>query len=67
MMTPTRELALQIFDELRKVGKRHTYSAGLLIGGKSVKEEQRFVNGECCTRRLSSVPLFRECLDRVVV
>ena len=45
-MTPTRELALQIFDELRKVGKRHSYSAGLLIGGKSVKEEQRFVNGE---------------------
>lgn len=45
VMTPTRELALQIFDELRKVGKQHGYSAGLLIGGKSVKEERRFVNG----------------------
>jgi len=44
-MTPTRELALQIFDELRKVGKYHHYSAGLLIGGKSVKDEQKFVNG----------------------
>lgn len=47
-MTPTRELALQIFDELRKVGRRHVYSAGLLIGGKSVKEEQQFVNGAHC-------------------
>jgi ATP-dependent RNA helicase DDX10/DBP4 len=60
VMTPTRELALQIFDELRKVGKAHGYSAGLLIGGKSVKEEKRFVNGEPyyrLTLHLSSVGL----------
>ena len=37
---------LQIFDELRKVGKRHDLSAGLLIGGKDVKEEQDRVHGE---------------------
>lgn len=37
---------LQIFDELRKVGKRHEFSAGLLIGGKDVKEEQSRVAGE---------------------
>ncbi|KAK9814593.1 hypothetical protein WJX72_008381 [[Myrmecia] bisecta] len=45
VISPTRELALQIFDELTKVGKRHDFSAGLLIGGKKVKEEQERVNG----------------------
>ena len=35
----------QIFDELRKVGRRHDLSAGLLIGGKDVKEEQERVHG----------------------
>jgi hypothetical protein len=29
----------QIFEELVKVGKKHELSAGLLIGGKKVKEE----------------------------
>ncbi|KIZ01004.1 hypothetical protein MNEG_6961 [Monoraphidium neglectum] len=39
VLTPTRELAMQIFDELVKVGRRHEISAGLLIGGKKVSEE----------------------------
>ena len=34
---------MQIFEELRKVGKLHELSAGLLIGGKNVKEEQQTV------------------------
>ena len=46
VISPTRELALQIFDELRRMGKRHEFSAGLLIGGKKVKEEQERVHGE---------------------
>lgn len=46
VISPTRELALQIFDELRKMGKKHDFSAGLLIGGKKVKEEQERVHGE---------------------
>ena len=45
IVSPTRELALQIFDELRKVGARHDLSAGLLIGGKSLAEEKLHVNG----------------------
>lgn len=45
VISPTRELALQIFDELRKVGKGHDFSAGVLIGGKDVKEEQSRVGG----------------------
>ncbi|KAG2440238.1 hypothetical protein HXX76_004350 [Chlamydomonas incerta] len=39
VLTPTRELAVQIFEELRKVGHFHDLSAGLLIGGKAVAEE----------------------------
>jgi ATP-dependent RNA helicase DDX10/DBP4 len=40
LITPTRELALQIFNELRKVGKYHTFSAGLIIGGKDLEAER---------------------------
>lgn len=40
ILSPTRELALQIFEVLRKIGKHHSFSAGLLIGGKDLKQEQ---------------------------
>ncbi|KAL2913185.1 ATP-dependent RNA helicase dbp4 [Polyrhizophydium stewartii] len=40
IISPTRELALQIFEVLRKVGRFHNFSAGLLIGGKDLKGEQ---------------------------
>ncbi|TPX48768.1 hypothetical protein SeMB42_g00335 [Synchytrium endobioticum] len=43
IISPTRELALQIFEVLRKVGRFHTLSAGLLIGGKDLKAEQERV------------------------
>lgn len=36
IISPTRELALQIFSVLRDVGKKHSFSAGLLIGGNIV-------------------------------
>eukprot|EP01087_Luapelamoeba_hula_P021062 TRINITY_DN729_c1_g1_i1.p1 TRINITY_DN729_c1_g1~~TRINITY_DN729_c1_g1_i1.p1 ORF type:complete len:601 (-),score=76.10 TRINITY_DN729_c1_g1_i1:581-2155(-) len=41
VLSPTRELALQIFEVLRKVGKEHAFSAGLIIGGKNVEDEQQ--------------------------
>ena len=44
IVSPTRELALQIFTVLRKVGSMHRFSAGLLIGGKDLKQEQMRVN-----------------------
>lgn len=45
IISPTRELALQIFEVLRKVGKHHTISGGLLIGGrKDVDMEKERVN-----------------------
>ena len=40
ILSPTRELAIQIFEVLRKVGRFHGFSAGLVIGGKSLREEQ---------------------------
>jgi ATP-dependent RNA helicase DDX10/DBP4 len=43
VLSPTRELALQIFEDLRKVGKHHALSAGLLIGGKDVGAEQAHI------------------------
>jgi len=39
IITPTRELAYQIFETLRGVGKHHDFSAGLVIGGKDLKFE----------------------------
>ncbi|KDN44733.1 DEAD-domain-containing protein [Tilletiaria anomala UBC 951] len=41
VISPTRELAIQIFEVLRKIGSFHTsFSAGLVIGGKDLKAEQ---------------------------
>lgn len=40
ILSPTRELAIQIFEVLRKVGISHMFSAGLVIGGKDVKVEK---------------------------
>ena len=40
VISPTRELAIQIFDVLRRIGCAHTFSAGLVIGGKDLKHEQ---------------------------
>ena len=40
VISPTRELAVQTFNQLREIGKYHNFSAGLVIGGKPLKEEQ---------------------------
>lgn len=40
IISPTRELAIQIFEVLRKIGRYHTFSAGLIIGGRSLQEER---------------------------
>ena len=40
VLAPTRELALQIFQVLRKVAHYHTLSAGLIIGGKEFESER---------------------------
>ncbi|XP_029655081.2 probable ATP-dependent RNA helicase DDX10 [Octopus sinensis] len=36
VITPTRELALQIYRVLEKINSEHIFSIGLLIGGKIV-------------------------------
>lgn len=40
ILSPTRELAIQIFEVLRKIGRYHAFSAGLVIGGKGLQEER---------------------------
>ncbi|KAH8116475.1 DEAD-domain-containing protein [Phellopilus nigrolimitatus] len=40
IISPTRELAVQIFEVLRSIGGYHSFSAGLVIGGKNVKDER---------------------------
>ncbi|NWS74310.1 DDX10 helicase, partial [Crotophaga sulcirostris] len=44
IISPTRELAYQTFTVLRKVGKNHEFSAGLIIGGKDLKEESERIH-----------------------
>jgi superfamily II DNA/RNA helicase len=44
VLSPTRELAVQIFDVLREIGAYHAFTAGLLVGGKKEFHlEQRHV------------------------
>ncbi|THH00301.1 hypothetical protein EW026_g2192 [Hermanssonia centrifuga] len=40
IISPTRELAVQIFEVLRSIGGFHSFSAGIIIGGKNIKDEQ---------------------------
>ncbi|EME78514.1 uncharacterized protein MYCFIDRAFT_37274 [Pseudocercospora fijiensis CIRAD86] len=67
IVTPTRELAIQIFDVLRLVGGHgHFFAAGLVIGGKHLREEQDALprmNIVVCTpgrilQHLSETPTF---------
>ena len=41
ILSPTRELAIQINNVLRKIGRYHDFPTGLITGGNSLKEEQR--------------------------
>ncbi|GET90053.1 ATP-dependent RNA helicase, putative [Leishmania tarentolae] len=41
LLSPTRELALQIFKVMQLVGYKHVLSAALLTGGRDVQEERK--------------------------
>lgn len=41
IISPTRELALQIFEVLRIAGRKHSFSAGLVTGGKKEFEGEQ--------------------------
>eukprot|EP00730_Choanoeca_flexa_P014908 TRINITY_DN6692_c0_g1_i1.p1 TRINITY_DN6692_c0_g1~~TRINITY_DN6692_c0_g1_i1.p1 ORF type:complete len:731 (+),score=200.44 TRINITY_DN6692_c0_g1_i1:317-2194(+) len=43
IIAPTRELALQTFEVLTKIGKHHEMSAGLIIGGSAPEREKAIV------------------------
>ncbi|CAI5759463.1 unnamed protein product [Candida verbasci] len=44
IVSPTRELAIQIFEVLTKIGKYNSFSAGLVTGGKDLKFEKERVS-----------------------
>nr|XP_033331358.1 probable ATP-dependent RNA helicase DDX10 [Megalopta genalis] len=74
VITPTRELAYQIYETLRKVGIHHDISAGLIIGGKDLKFEKKRMD-QCniiiCTpgrllQHMDENPLF-DCVNMQVL
>ncbi|XP_012144472.2 putative ATP-dependent RNA helicase DDX10 [Megachile rotundata] len=74
IITPTRELAYQIYETLRKIGQFHDFSAGLIIGGKDLKFEKKRVD-QCniiiCTpgrllQHMDENPLF-DCVNMQVL
>lgn len=74
VITPTRELAYQIYETLRKIGHYHDISAGLIIGGKDLKFEKRRMD-QCniviCTpgrllQHMDENPLF-DCVNMQVL
>ncbi|CAL9729727.1 ATP-dependent RNA helicase Hca4p [Monosporozyma unispora] len=44
VISPTRELAMQIYEVLTKIGTHTSFSAGLVIGGKDVKFESERIS-----------------------
>ncbi|XP_012533091.1 probable ATP-dependent RNA helicase DDX10 isoform X1 [Monomorium pharaonis] len=74
IITPTRELAYQIYETLRKVGQYHDISAGLIIGGKDLKFEKKRMdqcNVVICTpgrllHHMDENPLF-DCVNMQIL
>ena len=40
VISPTRELAIQIFKVLKQIGCRHEFSAGCIVGGRDIATEK---------------------------
>ncbi|XP_044756056.1 probable ATP-dependent RNA helicase DDX10 [Coccinella septempunctata] len=75
VITPTRELALQIFETLKKIGVNHDFSCGLIIGGKDLKFESKRMD-QCniiiCTpgrllQHMDENPLFDACNLQILI
>ncbi|KFB38120.1 AGAP001057-PA-like protein [Anopheles sinensis] len=44
IITPTRELALQIFETMAQIGGHHDITTGLIIGGQNLKHERNLLH-----------------------
>ena len=75
IISPTRELAYQIFETLKKVGAHHEFSSGLIIGGKNLKFERTRMD-QCniviCTpgrllQHMDENPLFNSTSMQILV
>ncbi|XP_075054997.1 putative ATP-dependent RNA helicase DDX10 [Mixophyes fleayi] len=75
IISPTRELAYQTFEVVRKVGRNHEFSAGLVIGGKDLKHESDRIhrtNILICTpgrllQHMDETSLFHACNLQMLV
>ena len=56
-------VTLQTFDVLKAVGKHHTMSAGLVIGGKDLRDEQRLINAMMILVKPSPAGVARKLTD----
>lgn len=54
VLSPTRELAGQIFAVLRKIGQQHTFSLGLLMGGRH--KNKKSIDTNDFVREQRSIP-----------
>lgn len=45
VVSPTRELSYQIYKVLTTIGDAHALSAGCIVGGRDLQEEQKYVAG----------------------
>ena len=44
ILLPTRELAIQIFEVINKIGSHHNFSVGMVIGGNDYEKEKNLIN-----------------------
>ena len=44
ILLPTRELAIQVFEVINKIGSHHSFSVGMVIGGNDYDKEKYLVN-----------------------
>ena len=44
ILLPTRELAIQVFEVINKIGKYHNFSVGMVIGGNDYEKERYVVS-----------------------
>ena len=66
VIVPTRELAIQVFDVINKIGRFHNFSVGMIIGGNNLQKEQEGItamNILICTpgrllQHITETPMF---------
>ncbi|MGY6171941.1 DEAD/DEAH box helicase [Candidatus Mycoplasma pogonae] len=56
ILAPTRELATQIFNQVKMIGKYHNLNVGLVLGGVSYERQLEFLKGRNTAQILIATP-----------